>query len=191
MAAKTIVVFGATGSQGGSVLKALINSDNYKVKAITRNANSDKAKVLAKLKNVTVEEADLNDPKSIDKALAGCYGTFLVTELVLDHKTSNETQLGKNLIDSAVKNKISHVVYTGLENVSSVIGKNCAHFDNKEKIEQHGMKLSDKINFTSIRLTCYYQVLPQMLQKTNSNEFLITLPMSDKPMYCMIYALIF
>jgi uncharacterized protein YbjT (DUF2867 family) len=187
MAAKMIAVFGATGAQGGSVLKALINNDDYKVKAITRNANSDKAKALANLKNVTVEVADLNDPKSIDKALAGCHGTFLVTDIAFDHKTSNETQQGINLIDSAVKNKVSHVVFSGLDNVSSVTGKTCTHFDNKEKIEQHGMKLSDKINFTSIRLPAYYQVLSHMVRKTNLNEFLITLPMSDKPMYCKLF----
>jgi len=179
-----IAVFGATGAQGGSVLKSLTNNDDYKVKAITRNANSEKAKMLAKLKNVTVQEADLNDPKSLDKALEGCHGTFLVTEVAIDPKTSNETQQGMNLIDSAVKNKVSHVVFSGLDNASQTINKPCIHLDNKEKIEQYGMKMSDKINFTSIRLPAYYQVIPKMIRKINLAEFLITLPMSDKPLYC-------
>ena len=184
MAAKMIAVFGATGAQGSSVLKSLTNSDDYKVKAITRNANTDKAKLLAKLKNVTIQEADLNDPKSLDKALEGCYGTFLVTEVAIDHNTSNETQQGTNLIESAIKNKVSHVVFSGLDNASQTINKPCIHLDNKEKIEQFGMKMSDKINFTSIRLPAYYQVIPRMIRRTNPAEFLITLPMSDKPMYC-------
>jgi putative NADH-flavin reductase len=182
---KIITVFGATGNQGGSVLKALVKNDTFNVRAITRNANSDKAKHLASLKNVTVQEADLNDRSSLDKSMKGSYGAFLVTDLALDEKTSQETQQGFNLIDSAVKNKVSHVVFSGLENASLIINKPCVHLDNKEKIEQYGMKKRDKINFTSIRLPMYYQVIPgMMLKKITPNEFLLTLPMSDKPAYC-------
>jgi nucleoside-diphosphate-sugar epimerase len=182
---KIITVFGATGNQGGSVLIALLKNDTFHVRAITRNANSDKAKQLAVLKNVDVHEADLNDRQSLDTSMRGAYGAFLVTDLALDEKTSQETQQGFNLIDSAVKNKVSHVVFSGLENAILTINKPCVHMDNKEKIEQYGMKKRDKINFTSIRLPMYYQVIPgMMLKKITPNEFLLTLPMSDKPAYC-------
>ena len=73
MSQKIITVFGATGLQGGSVLKALIKSDQFLVRAITRNAKSDKAMQLATLKNVTIQEADLNDRPSIDKCIKGSY----------------------------------------------------------------------------------------------------------------------
>src|SRR6218665_1504990 len=44
---KIIVVFGATGLQGGSVVKYLKDDDKFKVRAVTRNADSEKAKQLA------------------------------------------------------------------------------------------------------------------------------------------------
>ncbi len=41
-----IVVFGATGAQGGSVARAVAKDDCFKVRAVTRNASSDKARAL-------------------------------------------------------------------------------------------------------------------------------------------------
>ena len=63
---RAIAVFGSTGQQGGAVLKALANTGNYVLRAVTRSAKSEKAKSLASLKNVTVHEADLNNPASLD-----------------------------------------------------------------------------------------------------------------------------
>ena len=119
----------------------------------------------------------------MDKVLEGCYGTFLVTDTQLDHGTSKEEQQGINVIDSAIKNKVSHLVFSGLENVESVTGKNCTHFDNKEKIEQYGLKLQDKINFTSVRMSMFHQVTNMMLKKIQPDQYVVTIPMSDKPVY--------
>jgi len=85
---KAIAVFGSTGQQGGSVLRALLKSGDYHVKAITRSANSAKAKKLAALNNVTVHEADLDNPASFDSVLKGVDGVFLVTDFSahFDHK---------------------------------------------------------------------------------------------------------
>lgn len=62
-----ITVIGATGVQGGSVVDAALKSGNYKVRAITRNINSDKAKALA-ARGVELATADLNDEQSLIKA---------------------------------------------------------------------------------------------------------------------------
>ena len=182
---KLIAVFGSTGSQGGSVIRALLKSNDYKIRAISRNPNSDKAKSLASLKNVSVEQGDLDDPSSLDKCLKDCYGTFLVTDFST-HFTHTETKQGTTLIDSALKNNLKHFVFSGLEDVQSQIGKPCLHFDYKAKIEEYGLKHGDKINFTSIRLPAYYQVFTSMLlHKLKPNEYLLTFPMSDKPLYLM------
>jgi len=182
---KIIAVFGATGSQGGSVLRSLVKNGNYHIKAITRNPNSDKAKELASLNNVSVHQADLDDSASLDKVLEGVHGSFVVTDFT-GHAESKETKQGVALIDSAIKNKVSHVVFSGLENVASVINKPCLHFDNKAAVEDYGLTKKDQINFTSIRLPAYYQVLVNsLLFKAQPNQFILTLPMSDKPIYCM------
>ena len=139
---------------------------------------------LATLKNVTVQEADLNDPKSLDRVLKGVYGTFLVTDLAIDDKSSKELQHGINLIDSAIRNNVYHVVFSGLDNASKTINKPCIHLDNKEKIEQYGLKMSHKINFTSFRLPMFYQAITgSTIKKLTPNEFVLTLPMADKPVY--------
>jgi len=182
---KLIAVFGATGAQGGSVLRSLIKTGTYHVRAITRNPNSGKAKQLASLSNVSVHQADLDDQTSISKVLKNCYGAFLVTDFSA-HFEHKETKQGTDLIDNAIKNNLSHVVFSGLENVASVIGKPCLHFDYKAAVEDYGLKHSNKISFTSIRLPAYYQVLPgMMLYKIEPNKFVITLPMADKSMFCM------
>lgn len=182
---KLIAVFGSTGAQGGSVVRALLKSKDYAVRAITRNPNNDKAKSLSKLENVTVEQGDLDDASSLDKCLKDCYGVFLVTDFSA-HFTHNETKQGTNLIDCAIRNNLKQFVFSGLEDVQSVIGKPCLHFDYKARIEEYGLKHGDKINFTSIRLPAYYQVIPNMfLHKTNPNEYIVTIPMGDKPLYLM------
>ena len=80
MSKKLITVFGATGAQGSSVVRALLNNGSYHVKAVTRNSKTDKAKQLAALKDCSVVEADLEDKKSVDAALSNSYGAFVVTD---------------------------------------------------------------------------------------------------------------
>ena len=119
--------------------------------------------------------------------IEGTYGTFLLTDLALDHSTSNQVLHDKNLIDSAIKNKVSHVVFSGSDNASQVINKPSIHFDNKVKIEQYDIKMSDKINFTSFRLPMFYEaIMGSTMKKVNTNEFILTIPMADKPVYCII-----
>ena len=88
---RSIAVFGATGNQCGSVLKSLLKSVSYHVRAITRNPNSDKAVQFSKLTNTTVHQADLNDPASLDIVLKDCYDTFLVTDFTA-HQNHTEKQ---------------------------------------------------------------------------------------------------
>ncbi len=60
-------VIGATGAQGSSVVNSALKDGTYKVRAITRKVDSDKAKALA-AKGVEVVAADLNDEESLVKA---------------------------------------------------------------------------------------------------------------------------
>ena len=77
---KVIAVVGATGSQGGGLVRAILSDRdrNFTARALTRNANSEKAKELAKL-GAEIVEADLNNIESINKAFAGAYGAYCVT----------------------------------------------------------------------------------------------------------------
>ena len=172
-----MAVFGATGAQGGSVVEALVKNQTYLIKAITRDPQSDKAQALSKQKNVSVHQADLDDPDSIDKVLEGCHGSFLVTDFST-HFDNRETKQGFSFIDSAIKNKLSHIVFSGLEHVEPIINKPCLHFDYKAKIEDYGLGKKDQITFTSIRLPMYNQMIPLMFkQKIEENHFALNLPL--------------
>ena len=72
---KIIAVHGATGTQGGSVVKLLLNSD-WKVRAITRNTSSDAAKELA-AQGAEVVSANFDDEASLVKAYGGVEAVFL------------------------------------------------------------------------------------------------------------------
>jgi uncharacterized protein YbjT (DUF2867 family) len=76
---KIIAIVGATGTQGGSIIAALENNPAYKIRALTRNPNSDKAKALAS-RGVEVVDADVNDEASLVKAFDGTSVVFAVTD---------------------------------------------------------------------------------------------------------------
>src|ERR1700750_92176 len=77
---KVIAGMGATGAQGGGLVKAILADPDkeFSARAITRNADSDAAKALAAA-GAEVVEANLDDPPSIEKAFEGAYGAYCVT----------------------------------------------------------------------------------------------------------------
>ena len=81
MTKQTIVVIGATGKQGGSVVTSILNdpaaTDRFQIRAVTRDTGKDNAKKLA-ARGVEVVQADLNDVASLRKAISGAYGVFAV-----------------------------------------------------------------------------------------------------------------
>ena len=78
---KIIAVVGATGAQGGGVVRAIAAHPDggFSARAITRDPSSDAAKALAALPNVEVVQADADDEASLERAFAGCHGAFCVT----------------------------------------------------------------------------------------------------------------
>ena len=80
MSKKIIAVMGATGSQGGGLVRAIQNdkSGDFTARALTRDVNSDKAKALAAL-GAEVVQTDIDDPASVNKAFEGAYGVYCVT----------------------------------------------------------------------------------------------------------------
>jgi uncharacterized protein YbjT (DUF2867 family) len=77
---KIIVVFGATGAQGGGLANAILNDkdSDFSVRAVTRNPDSDKAKELAS-KGAEVVAANIDDMQSMKQALENAYGAYFVT----------------------------------------------------------------------------------------------------------------
>ncbi len=113
---KIIAVVGATGAQGGSLVDAILNDreSNFKVRAITRNANSEKSLEL-KRKGAEVVQADLDDQQSLVKAFKGAYGAFCVTFFWEHFSPEKEKQQAKNMAEAAKEAGIKHVIWSTLE----------------------------------------------------------------------------
>jgi len=160
---KTIAVCGATGLQGGTVLRALIKSGTYHVRAITRNPNSDAAKALLSLSNnVSLHQADLDNPESLDSALNGSYGVFIVTDISA-RKANKHNQQAFNVIDSAIKNKLSHIVLSGLD------------------VDDYALAKADLIKYSAVKLCAYYSALmSDFLVRTGPNSFAFVAPLENK-----------
>ena len=77
---KIIAIIGATGAQGGGLARAILSDPEtpFRVRAITRNPDSDKARELAE-QGAEIVKADLDDLESLKRAFEGAYGAYCVT----------------------------------------------------------------------------------------------------------------
>ena len=177
---KLITVFGATGSQGGPVARALL-AGGFKVLAVTRSADSDKAKAL-QAAGAEVVAGSVTDAESVRTAVAGAYGAYIVTLV-----SPEETAVGKAAADECKKAGVKHVVFSGLDSVKDKIGKGCLHFDSKSAVE----KYLDEIGVpnTSVRFPFYFENFSGLLPFTKESDgaYSLTMPM-DGPMDTMSVA---
>lgn len=113
---KTIAVLGATGAQGGSLAFAILNDKNspYKVRAITRNPDSDKAKDLVNA-GADVVVADLDNKDSLKKAFKGAYGVYAVTNFWEHFSPQKETNQAKNIALAAKEAGVKHLIWSSFE----------------------------------------------------------------------------
>jgi uncharacterized protein YbjT (DUF2867 family) len=119
---KIITVFGATGAQGGGLVRAIATDPNseFAVRAVTREPDSDKAKALAAL-GAEVVYGDLVNPESVHKALEGAYGAFFVT-FYWTHFSPEQEKAEAALFAKAAKQAgIKHAVWSTLEDTRELV----------------------------------------------------------------------
>jgi len=109
---KTILVFGATGQQGGAATSNLL-ADGWHVRTVTRDPLSEAARALEHA-GVQLFAGDMTDRSSLDAAMQGAYGVFSVQPPVWepgDAATDQEILMGKNVADAAKEAGVRHFVY--------------------------------------------------------------------------------
>ncbi|MBK7372456.1 MAG: NmrA/HSCARG family protein [Saprospiraceae bacterium] len=113
---KIITIFGATGAQGGGLARAILNDKNseFAVRAVTRDANTDKAKALAAL-GAEVIVANIDDPESVKHAMEGAYGAYCVTFFWDHFSPEKEGMHVKYMADAAKATGLKHVIWSTLE----------------------------------------------------------------------------
>src|SRR5438874_4744275 len=97
-AGKSILATGATGRQGGAVIKHL-SRNNVAVKALSRTPDSISSQRLTS-QGITVVNGDMSDPQSLLNAMKDCYGVFSVQNF-FEYGAESEVQFGKNMADAA------------------------------------------------------------------------------------------
>ena len=129
---KTVLVTGATGRQGGAVIRHM-RPKGWKLRALTRNPNSYAAKELAK-QGVELVQGDLDDPGSLERAARGVYGIYSVQDF-WTVGAQREVQKGKNLADVAKKAGVEHFVYSSAGGAERNTG--ITHWETKWVVEIH------------------------------------------------------
>jgi uncharacterized protein YbjT (DUF2867 family) len=122
---KIITVFGATGAQGGGLVRAIMEDKDgaFTARAVTRDVNSDKAKQLAQL-GAEVVAADIDDPQSVLKALDGAYGAYFVTFFWAHFSVDKEKAEAAIFADAAKKAGLQHAIWSTLEDTREFVPLN-------------------------------------------------------------------
>ncbi|PQE08991.1 nucleoside-diphosphate-sugar epimerase family protein [Rutstroemia sp. NJR-2017a WRK4] len=192
-----ILITGATGKQGGSVIRSLIKCNApFTILAVTRNAHSPSALKLAQTSpKIKLVEGDLDDPAALFRtarsklpASTPIWGVFSVQ--VAKPKSDIEKRQGIALIDESIKQNVKHFVYSSVDRGGSRSSSNptkIPHFIYKHEIEQHLMaststsssaagETSSAMDWTILRPTAFFEnFTPDYLGKVFTAAWEMTL----------------
>ncbi|MFL5485152.1 MAG: NmrA/HSCARG family protein [Gemmatimonadaceae bacterium] len=191
---KIIAVIGATGAQGGGLIRAILNdkTGQFAARAITRNPNSDKAKALAEA-GAEVVAADTDDVKSLKKAFADAYGAFCMTNFWEHMKPEKELSQARNMAQAAKDAGVRHVIWSTLEDtrqsvpisddrMPTLMGKyKVPHFDAKGEANGYFAELG--VPTTYLVTSFYWDNFIHFgmgPKKGPDGKLAITLPMGSK-----------
>jgi uncharacterized protein YbjT (DUF2867 family) len=191
---KIIAIVGATGAQGGSLARAILSdrTSAFAVRAITRDVNSEKAKILAK-SGAEVVAANIDDLDSLKRAFTGAYGVYCVTFFWVHFSAEKEVAEGSAMAHAARDAGIQHAIWSTFEDTRKFIplsdnrmptikGKyKVAHFDGKSEVDHVFTDLG--VPTTFLLTSFYWENLIYFgagPKKGADGKLAITFPMGDK-----------
>ena len=189
---KLIAVVGATGAQGGGLVRALARDGTFAIRALTRNVTSDKAQALATL-GATVVAADLDDIESLKRAFDGAYGAFCLTNYLEHFSPERELAQARAQARAAKHTGLQHVIWSTLEDTRRWVplGDNrmptlmekykVPHFDAKGEANAEFTSLG--VPTTLFHTSFYWENLIYFgagPKKGPDGKLAITMPMADK-----------
>jgi len=146
---KIITVFGATGAQGGGLVRAILEDRDgpFAVRAVTRDASSNAARALAAA-GAEVVVADLGDEAAVSRAMQGAHGAYCVTFFWAHFSPERELAEARTMARAARAAGLEHVVWSTLEDtrrwmslddprMPTLMGRyKVPHFDAKGEADQ-------------------------------------------------------
>lgn len=191
---KILAVVGATGAQGGGLVRAALRAGEFAVRAITRNPSSEKARALAAA-GAEVVAGDVSAADSLRRAFGDAYGAYCVT-FFWDHLSPDrEREEAKRMADAASEAGVRHVVWSTLEDTRAFVplesdsmptlqGKyKVPHFDVKGEMDSYF--LSRGAPATCLRTSFYWDNFIHFgmgPRRGPDGKLAITFPMGDKPL---------
>jgi uncharacterized protein YbjT (DUF2867 family) len=191
---KVIAVLGATGAQGGGLLRAILNDrdGDFAARAVTRDPGPDKARALAK-QGAEVVAADIDDEGSLKRAFRGAYGAYCVTFFWAHFSPEKELAEAGNMARAAKVARLKHVIWSTLEDtrqwvplsdnrMPTLMGQyKVPHFDAKGEANKVFTELGVPTTFL---LTSFYWdnliYFGMGPKKGPDGKLAITLPMGNK-----------
>lgn len=192
---KIIAVLGATGAQGGGLVRSILNdkSGEFTARALTRDVNSDKAKALAAL-GAEVAAVDIDNEESLRKAFNGAYGVYAVTFFWDHFSPEKEMAQAKSIAKAAKDAGVKHIIWSTLEDTRKFIpltdnrmptlgnGKyKVPHYDGKGESNKFFTELNLPVTFL---LTSFYWenfiYFGMQPKKGPDGKPALTMPMGDK-----------
>lgn len=189
---KVIAVVGATGSQGGGLVRAILENaaGGFACRAITRDTRKEKAQALA-AKGAEVVKADLDDLVSLEKAFAGAHGAFCLTNFWEHLSAEKEKVHAKNLAEAARAAGVKHVIWSTLEDTRKLMAPGdtrmpflqgryrVPHFDGKGEADAYFAGLPVTFLVTSFYWDNLYG-FGLGPKKSGDGSYTWVLPMGDK-----------
>jgi uncharacterized protein YbjT (DUF2867 family) len=190
---RVIAVVGATGAQGGGLVRAILNDRNspFTARALTRDVNSEKARALAAL-GAELVTADVDDVESLKRAFAGAHGAFCVTFFWAHFSPEKELAEARAMAQAAKHAGVAHVIWSTLEDtrkwvplsdnrMPTLMGKyKVPHFDAKGEADAIFTQLGVPTTFL---LTSFYWenfiYFGMGPKKGPDGRLAVTLPMGD------------
>ena len=193
MTKKIIAIAGATGAQGGGLVRAILDDENspFAARALTRDPSSESAVALAEL-GAEVVRADLDDVESLKAAFSGAFGAYCVTNYWEHFSPQREITQATNLAEAASAEGLKHVIWSTLEDTRIKVplsdsrmptlmdNYKVPHFDAKGEADQ---QFRDRRVPTTFLLTCFYWdnliYFGAGPQRGEDGVLAITLPIGD------------
>jgi len=191
---KIIAVVGATGAQGGGLVRAILSEPKgeYTARALTRDVNSDKARALAS-QGAEVVAADIDDVQSVKRAFKGAHGAYCVTFYWAHYKPEKELAEASAMAKAAREAGVEHVIWSTLEDtrkwvplsdnrMPTLMGKyKVPHFDGKGEADHIFTEL--RLPTTFLLTSFYWENFIHfgMGPKKGANgKLAFAMPMGDK-----------